>query len=140
MQTKKVTQYKCDYCKKKGLSASHMSRHEKHCTMNPDRYCRMCDLLGHEQANIKDMLSILPDPKLFEDDSVEWNNVLPEQTEIAMPKLRDITNNCPMCIMAALRQKGIPVLMINSFDYKKEVEELFYQHNQDQLEKDHGYY
>ena len=34
--------YYCDFCKKKGLSASSISKHEKHCTLNPKRECRLC--------------------------------------------------------------------------------------------------
>ena len=36
--------YYCDFCKKKGMSASAMSKHEKHCTLNPTRECGLCKL------------------------------------------------------------------------------------------------
>jgi len=38
--TKQV--YYCDFCNKRGLSKGHMLNHELHCTLNPDRECRMC--------------------------------------------------------------------------------------------------
>lgn len=34
--------YYCDFCKKSNRSASAMSKHEKHCTLNPKRECRLC--------------------------------------------------------------------------------------------------
>ena len=37
-----------------------------------------------------------------------------------LQKLRDITNNCPACILAALRQKGICVPLVEGFDFKGE--------------------
>ena len=42
VQLKKV--YYCDFCKKKGMSAASMSKHEKHCTLNPSRQCGLCIL------------------------------------------------------------------------------------------------
>ena len=37
--------YYCDYCKKKkGLSASAMTLHERHCTLNPNRICGVCEV------------------------------------------------------------------------------------------------
>lgn len=41
VMTKKV--YYCEFCgNKKGLSAPHMKKHEKRCTMNPYRTCGLC--------------------------------------------------------------------------------------------------
>ena len=42
--TKQV--YYCDFCGKRGLSKGHMKTHELHCTLNPNRKCRLCD--GHD--------------------------------------------------------------------------------------------
>ena len=41
MKVVKKNVYYCDYCNKKGLRS--LKAHEKHCTANPDRECRLCD-------------------------------------------------------------------------------------------------
>ncbi|MCK5346673.1 MAG: hypothetical protein KAR20_24855, partial [Candidatus Heimdallarchaeota archaeon] len=41
MRVVKKNVYYCDFCKKKGLRS--LKIHEKHCTANPDRECRLCD-------------------------------------------------------------------------------------------------
>lgn len=33
---KNLNVYECEFCGKKGISASHMSRHEKYCSKNPE--------------------------------------------------------------------------------------------------------
>jgi len=132
MQVKKVNQYKCDFCGKKGYSSGHMRSHERYCTMNPNRVCRVCALMENETIEIASLLPILPDPKeyLHEDEyggRAYWN--LKPAVEAVMPKLRELTNNCPACIMAVLRQKGIPVLCAESFNFKEECKSIFYDNN-----------
>jgi uncharacterized Zn-finger protein len=129
MKVKPVKQYICDFCGKKGLSSGHMKKHERHCTKNPERKCRMCEALGEMQQPIADLMAILPDPAEYAYDD-EWGctgyrDGLFTATDAVMPKLRDLASDCPMCIMAALRQKGIPVNAVKSFDFKKEVQEAF---------------
>ncbi len=43
MKTKLKNVYYCDFCKKHSLASWAMKEHEKHCTLNPDRICRVCD-------------------------------------------------------------------------------------------------
>lgn len=125
MKVRQVKQYICEFCGKKGLSSGHMKRHERHCTKNPERKCRMCDILGVTQLPITDLMAILPDPSeyAYEDEwgSGGYRENLFIATDTVMPRLREITSECPMCIMAALRQKGIPVIAVRGFDYKNEI-------------------
>jgi hypothetical protein len=125
MKIKQVKQYICDFCGKKGLSSGHMKRHETHCTKNPDRKCRMCGILGNTQQPISHLMAVLPDPAEYAyEDELGWEGYRTElfdAVNAVIPKLRDATSDCPMCIMAALRQRGIPVKGVTSFDYKKEV-------------------
>jgi hypothetical protein len=91
----------------------------------------MCNLTGNKQINIKEMLAVLPDPEAYLQAyslSKCYLNLEPA-VEKAMPKLRELTDNCPACIMAALRQKGIPVPCAESFNFKKEAELIFYDCN-----------
>ena len=131
MITKKVNRYYCEYCTKSNCSAGAMSKHEKHCTKNPDRKCGMCDVMEEDQQSISDMLALFPPidtiKGTYENDgysnSEDW--IYTDNLQIAIKNLRDLVNNCPACILAAIRQAGIPVPLISDFDYKKEVDEIW---------------
>lgn len=83
----------------------------------------MCAMFDLEQPAIKDLLKILPNQKKFcyeQDGTKQYFSTFWVQVEKAMPALREKTNNCPACIMAALRQKGIPVPIAESFNFTEE--------------------
>ena len=138
MKVKKVNQYQCKYCGKKQYSAGHMRTHEKHCTMNPERHCRMCDFMEESQPEMSDLLAMFPDESEYvstksneneSDDGVLimcelYNEYDSDVLNKVLIKLRGITE-CPACIMSALRQKGIPVPEVTNFDYKAESERIF---------------
>ena len=132
MKIKKVFRYYCDFCKKSGGSKYHLQKHEEHCTLNPNRKCGVCEAMGGTPVPMNELLNLLPDLKNFvvpvsdnffsEEDSYS----MPEETakEILI-KLREATDGCPACIMAALRQKGIFLSLIPQFDYKEEMEDFW---------------
>jgi hypothetical protein len=149
--------YYCDFCKKAGNSGFHLKKHEASCTLNPGRVCRMCAAIDGEQATMSVMLGALPDPEKFmvtipaeyERGFVadDWLCVSEERAEIdaaaikpaleiGMKALRDLTNNCPACILAALRQKGIPVPMVDGFDFKAELAEFWSEFNNARAERE----
>lgn len=143
MRTKLVKRHWCDHCNKAGLQAHTMARHEKHCTLNPERACRVCGLLngGSHRIPMEELLDLLPDPSAFlaaqwmscdclwrngeyahgEDCPNEAVRLTRALTE-AMPKLREAVQDCPACILAALRQKKIPVPFVEGFDFKAEMQ------------------
>lgn len=88
----------CDHCKKSGGSAKWMLRHEEGCTKNPNRKCRVCDLLpGEEHAPLAELLSTLA-------------------TE-GFQAMRAKAGECPACILAALRQEvAIPDFVDEAHD------------------------
>ena len=43
MKKKTRIVYYCDFCKKRLMRIDAMERHEKHCTANLDRKCRVCE-------------------------------------------------------------------------------------------------
>lgn len=90
MTRKQVWQYRCDHCGKRNLSASSITQHEKHCTKNPDRKCRMCVAAGGLQEPIEDLIGCI-------------DISLPDE---GLARLRDLAGNCPACILAALLQCG----------------------------------
>jgi hypothetical protein len=132
MRTKKVNRYWCDFCNKGMLSSSGMKNHENHCTKNPNRACKVCSLIDSVTIDMTTLISILPSSIAYHADytNSELYRKLYVDTEAAMPKLREITNNCPACIMAALRQSNIPVPMVESFDFTSEMKEIFAEENE----------
>jgi len=138
-----VKRYFCDFCKKANLRVNAMVKHEKHCTLNPNRECRVCTLInGGHGHDISELTAILPDPTFYLDNVRQFyggdkneRNLMNEIQE-AMPKLIEATDGCPACIMAALRQKKIPVHMAD-FDFKEQMKEVFKINNQS---ADHDYY
>ena len=136
--------YYCDYCKKSGGSGSAMAIHEKHCTMNPNRVCRFCATgadWGMEQHPIGDLIAALGCGD-----------------EAGMKALRELAQDCPACMLAAIRQSGLWERLCSAdcdedgclpsgygscfcgFDFKKEAAEFWAEVNSHQREWDNiGY-
>jgi len=113
MKRAKRWRYYCDYCKKSGGNS--LAIHETHCTMNPDRICRMCEIGGEKQQPIKTALAALDG-----------------RTDLKL--LRLAVHNCPACILAAIRQAEpnhdfSHIGRDEEFDYKKESQEWLTQCN-----------
>ena len=81
--------YKCDFCGKTSGSGGHMARHEKHCTMNPQRVCRVN---GEHTPDLPALIAALG---CGDKDGVRrlWE---------AAPR-----EGCPACMLAAIRQSGL---------------------------------
>jgi hypothetical protein len=143
VRTKMVKRYWCEFCGKASCSAGHMARHERHCTKNPNRECRVWVLLEKGQPKMADLLAVLPDPGAYltqdarvSDQDFFDDTALGSAMASALPKLREATDDCPACIMAALRQKGIPLPVARDFDFKKEMEHVWAEVNERQREAD----
>ena len=148
MKKKQVWQYSCDFCKKKRLSASAMSIHEKHCTMNPNRECRMC---AHTENSVPrpmaELIAILPTKASLlateeeKAESFKWGcegeytNHAEIPVNAALPALRAATDNCPACIMAAIRQAGINVPIASDFHFTEEVKEFWDKVNEENSDR-----
>lgn len=146
MRTKKVNRYWCDFCSRAGLQAGAMAKHEKHCTMNPARSCRVCAIMHGSQSpspeRLREFVAILPPYMDFESDG--WGNTTQRYIDFcaavnaAVPALREAADSCPACMMAALRQAKIPVPMADGFDFKTEMRVVLDDYNQQK--NDEGYY
>jgi len=111
IKIKKV--YYCDHCKKHYLSERWCKLHEEKCTMNPDRYCRLCD------------------------DGLDLNEVVPKWIEIythddeqrftPIESIRRVAGECPVCMLALIRQAGL----LTDFNYKKELNNWWQHHNRE---------
>ncbi len=114
MRRKRVWRYYCDFCKKSNCSGPAMKEHEIHCTNNPSRICRMCDVLETRHTPLEELIALLPDPNMPDtrtDDEIWWDKPLsPLYAALseALPILRKKADGCPVCMFAALRQAKIP--------------------------------
>lgn len=104
MKTKRVLRYYCEFCGKGGCGAHAMKVHEKHCTMNPDRECRECLLIGSSAAPLAELKAMMPphpDPKSeYESFTIQaWHRD-------ALKAVMRMADDCPMCVLAAIRQSG----------------------------------
>lgn len=136
MRERTVKRYYCDFCKKAGLSKYHMAKHEKHCTMNPGRECRMCVFLnGCNAEPMSELLAMLPEYPVFNFTSDPVFIEFEQGIKTAIPLLRDKVENCPSCIMAALRQKGIPVPAVDDFNFTAECKSIFDDANDERNER-----
>ena len=96
MIEKTVTAFICEHCGKKQLAKGSMRRHEKRCTANPGRECKMCDQveiagLSTNTVGLSRLVEILSDREA--------------SPKNRMAAIREETD-CPACILAAIRQSG----------------------------------
>ena len=93
MRTAMRPRYYCDHCNKGNGSPSAMRRHERGCTANPQRVCGMCSMLAREGGPA-------PAPPLA--------ILLDTLDTEGFKAMRELANDCPACILAALRVRNLP--------------------------------
>lgn len=138
--------YYCEFCNKGSGSGGHMKTHESRCTKNPARKCNMCTvLLGQTQPDLNTLMALLPtiaDQKFMEysfdggHSWENWRNVPPE----AVAALRKAAGGCPACMMAALRQRGLPVPTAMEFNFTSESKQLLSDYNEAQAQQEYAYH
>lgn len=132
MRTAMRPRYYCDHCNKGNGSPSAMRRHERGCTLNPQRVCGMCKMLADEGG---------PEPAPARDELVR---ILDADGFKAMCAA---ANDCPACILSALRTKNVfddelgPMVSgpddgRNGWNYKQAKEQWWKEWNSNQVE--HG--
>jgi hypothetical protein len=148
MKITNVKRYNCDFCGKTKYSKPAMNRHERGCTKNPNRVCHVCQIAPGRlvkdwrmQKPIAELMALLPDPKAFinpnlTEDAWIQDGLLRDAVNAALPELRKACENCPACIMAALRQKGIPVPLATDFNFTDEMKDIWSEINSAQYARD----
>jgi len=135
--TKKV--YYCDHCKKRSLSAGHMRTHEKHCTANINRICRLCgrESISELIENFKKRFWLVENPLppnyqqngIYESHFVEWTG-----EPVTMDEIERECDWCPNCTLSVLRQTGMSYHYFKfEWDYKKELEDYWAEKRKNEL-------
>jgi len=116
MRIQKKWRYFCDFCKKSGGQRAAIEKHERYCTMNPRRECRMCEWNepGSETKPALDLAAIL----------VTEAAVDPRTIRTIPDALLTATNGCPACTLAVVRQSGVSIF---EFDFTKASGEMWEQ-------------
>jgi hypothetical protein len=115
MKTKLMNRYYCDFCGKSGCAKGHMLKHERHCTLNPERECGVC---GGMCKPDKDALPAFPTLE----EVTRYNEcgeyyVLPDDFVGIEEDVLAACDGCPTCAFAVLRQTGLPMYVFE-FKYK----------------------
>jgi len=136
MKAVKKYVYYCDFCKKKGLRKDAIIRHEWHCTMNKNRWCRLCENTSDMADDIKMFKSrfevYYPEFRNHESFISSFPKIKWIEEPITIEELRDKYDNCPACILSVLRQTQVNQYDINfEFEYEKESKEYFDSKNRD---------
>lgn len=111
MIEKTKTVYYCEWCRRHGLQRAAMEKHERHCTLNPERVCRW-RIDGHSDGTrVIDIAPLAAELRsraepypLSADPNTEFRTAL---TQADIDWLHDEVSGCPACMLAALRQSGI---------------------------------
>ncbi len=133
MKKVKRWRYYCDYCKKSGGNGGHMKKHELSCTANPDRKCGFCYQAEVEQPKTQDMIDLVNKfvTSVSWGNSDECSNTLKDGVteKQVLKELRELTNNCPACILTAMRLTTTTGLFLTkSFDFQKEKKVFWLDH------------
>lgn len=125
MRVKKMNRYYCDYCPKANCSSGAMRLHEKHCTANPERECRMCRrrmrALGIEMTRPYIGLAILKELVPDAAKNPECSMYSDHQFDEVMAPVLKAAWGCPACLLAVVRQMELCVF----FDYKERTKMIF---------------
>jgi len=122
--------YYCDFCKKHGLSGGAMSGHEKHCTLNRKRECRICNRTA---VSFKETIKAIKKEykKLITfkgKDGCSPDGILGTHTKNykeKMDAIMDEWEECPMCFFTALRLSGNDWKKYYHFSLEEKVEEYW---------------
>lgn len=140
MRKVKRWRYFCNFCKKSGGSSFHMQKHEKECTLNPDRECGMCRIADLDSEPLPKLIAIIKKHVKTTEAIVEfgeWMDYIIDSQDALLDELNNATDYCPACILAAIRQADVPVPVISQFDYSEACKEFWSAYND--TKDDYGY-
>ena len=135
VKVKKV--YYCDFCKKHSLRP--LIEHEKHCTGNPNRVCRLCG--NTDISSIIPKFKITIPPEFIKKDEFGFSCMdgenkakLDQMVEDKLREIREEVDNCPVCILTVIKcNMPYDHFISIKFDYKKELEDWWKVKNDEDL-------
>ena len=129
MKRKRVWRYYCEYCKKSGCSSFHLAKHEKGCTLNPDRVCGMCKYVEGDQKPMTDLMAVFDDWRW----ALDIDGGKDAQLEERVVELERLTDGCPACMLAAARQaeRARGATFTIDVEYKRRAKEMWAEHAYD---------
>ena len=122
MKVKLKKVYYCDFCGKRSLRS--LAKHEKHCTANPNRECRLCGrkditTLIAKYKNTYEIVQKTLKGWTGPTDFVEWKGV-----KVTIEDIEADVDGCPNCTLAILRCAfEIPARYEFNYDYKEALKE-----------------
>ena len=134
VKIKKV--YYCDFCKKRALRS--LAQHERHCTGNPDRECRLC-----ENRDIKEIIRKYREFFIIAETNTlqEWPEKPIFKKEFTLQNIIDeLDYRCPNCILTIIRALGLNHWYFDKkfdFHYKKELEDWWKINNEEAYREDY---
>lgn len=119
--------YYCEFCNKHSLNKS-LRLHELHCTLNPNRLCRLCG-----QKKISEIIEKIKVKYKKPDEFYDGGNgkrylQIQELTKKEGGEIYDEVDNCPNCMLTILR---ILDVHCPEFNYKKELEKFWKSKNEE---------
>jgi len=138
MKSKIKTVYYCEYCKKHFLRKDSVRNHEARCTMNPGRYCGLCENNKIFPIIAKYLVRYrwVQDSPISQSRRLEWIDLFGNSD--GPVKLDDILQDvegCPNCTLTVLRICKLCKAGIQ-FDYKKALEDWWTDINNEERRKD----
>ena len=128
MKAVKRWRYYCDHCKKVGGHRHVIERHESSCVRNPNRICRMCQMMDVTQQPTEALRVALRNG--------------------GVASVREVAQGCPACILAAIvGSRNALIAQGNwdhpedwsTFDFKKEMDSAMSECNDKRRRCEYGY-
>lgn len=133
MITKNIKMHYCEFCGKKRMRSNAMAQHERHCTANINRQCRMCEGKTNYKAIIKNI------SRKHRDDLVvkrgEHGDYYSMDAQNIVQEIKEMCRDCPACTLTVIRHIGNPALYAN-YEYRNHSDEWFDRKQKEEAKRD----
>ncbi len=135
MRQAKRWRYYCDFCKKGGGRKDVIVKHERGCTARPDRICGLCDHCGEVQPKLSVLTEFIDAhckdlPRYDRDGGRDILSVSGDKLDPMVEELGKLANECPACMLAALRQAKTETY--SNFKFKERLDAWWAEENANQ--------